>query len=86
MLNQKMGPKALAINSIEELNALRNENEVVVLGLFRNEESNDAKLFDYVAKKIDTAQFLISSSDQLFSELKVEANRSVIFFREVTLF
>ena len=81
-----MGPKALAINSIEELNALRNENEVVVLGLFRNEESNDAKLFDYVAKKIDTAQFLISSSDQLFSELKVEANRSVIFFREVTLF
>jgi protein disulfide-isomerase A1 len=80
-LKKKSGPAATTVTSSEELNQLKESNDVVVLGLFENVESESAGVFNSLAKSVDSVPFAISSAKALFDELKVKGD-SVILFKK----
>lgn len=78
-LKKKSGPASVVIASSDELKKFQDSNEVVVLGLFKNLESDGAKAFNSVAKTVDTVNFGITSEQALIDELKVKDGSIVLF-------
>lgn len=66
-LKKKVGPPAETLTTADEVAALKEANEVVVVGLFKNQESEAAKTFLQVAMKLDELPFFISSEDAVFN-------------------
>jgi protein disulfide-isomerase A1 len=81
-LKKKSGPASVTINNAEELAKLKTDNEVVVLGLFKNVEGPNAQIFNGIAKTVDSVNFGITSNEELFSELKVTGDEGVILYKK----
>lgn len=65
-LKKKSGPPAADIKTADELNAIKEANEVVVIGLFKDQESDAAKTFIKVASEYDEQPFVVSSEQSVF--------------------
>jgi len=61
-INKKMGPPAVAVDSEEALQALKDKNDVVVLGVFSDAEGDAAKAFTAAADSDDGSTYAISKS------------------------
>lgn len=79
---KKSGPATIPVKSSDDLKKLQNENEVVILGLFKDVDSDSAKNFQDVAKSIDSVSFGLTSEQALFDELNVKGDESVILFKK----
>jgi len=77
-LIKKTGPPAADLKTIDEANALK-EKEVVVIGFFKDQESDAAKEFLKVASALDDMPFGITSDSDVFADNKVEKDGVVLF-------
>lgn len=78
-LKKKTGPPATSLDTVEAAKALQEKDEVVVIGFFKDQESDAAKAFLDVAGTTDDVPFAITSSDDVFAEYKVEKDSVVLF-------
>ncbi|GAB6031172.1 protein disulfide isomerase [Chamberlinius hualienensis] len=78
-LKKKSGPPAKPISTVEEINDLKTGNEVAVVGLFKDPNSAEAKVFSEVAASIDDIPFAITSDDVIFKLLDTDKDGVVLF-------
>ncbi|XP_008554924.1 protein disulfide-isomerase [Microplitis demolitor] len=78
-LSKKTGPPAKDLPSVDEAKALIDASDVVVIGFFKNPESEDAKVFMDVAQSIDEQVFGISSDDKVFDEYEAKDGTVILF-------
>jgi len=77
-LKKKTGPPALTLSDVEGAKAFTEGKDVAIVGLFKNKESESAKIFLEVAAGLDDIPFGISDSDALFEEYKVTKDTIVL--------
>lgn len=77
-MNKKTGPAAVSLTDVEGAKTFVDGKEVCVVGLFKNKESEAAKIFMQVAGELDDMVFGISDSDDLFNEYKVTKDTIVL--------
>jgi protein disulfide-isomerase A1 len=77
-LKKKTGPPAVQINSIDESKSFNENDDVVVIGFFKDQESEEAKAFLQVASGMDDVKFGITSEAEVFAEHKVVENGVVL--------
>lgn len=80
-LKKKSGPAAVTLASSADVKKLQEDNEVVVIGLFKSTDSAEAQAFQNVAKVIDSVAFGISTEQAVFDELKAKPD-SVILLKK----
>lgn len=62
-VTKKTGPAAAEVKSVEDAEALIKDNRVVVVGFFKDRESDAAKTFLNVASGVDEYPFAITEVD-----------------------
>jgi len=81
-LKKKSGPAAVTVSTVDELKKLQEDNEVFVLGLFKDLASEAAVNFNKVAQGIDSVNFGVTSEQALFDELKVTGEKNIVLFKK----
>ena len=81
-LEKKTGPPAVDVEDAAGVKALTDKEDVVVVGLFKNQKSDEAKEFIKTADKIDDMKFAITSSEALFKEYKIKSDNAVIVLKQ----
>jgi len=69
-LKKKTGPPALELSTVDAAKTFVDSQEVVVVGLFKNLDCEEAKVFKNVAAEMDDFVFGICSDAAVYSELK----------------
>jgi len=77
-LNKKTGPPAVSLADVAAATAFVEPKEVAVVGLFKDLESDAAKVFLGVAAEIDDVAFGLGNADSLFEEYKVTTDTIVL--------
>jgi protein disulfide-isomerase A1 len=78
-LKKKTGPAADDIKTVDDLNKLKEANDVVVIGAFKDTDGDAAASFLQVAKTIDGIPFGITSNNDIFKELDIKKDTIVLF-------
>lgn len=78
-LKKKTGPPALTLENVEDANKFKDSEEVVLVGLFEDLDSDAAKAYLGVAALSDDYQFAITTEKAVFSEFGVTGNTVVLF-------
>lgn len=78
---KKTGPPAVELKTIEEAETLLTDNNVVVIGFFKNRDSAEAKTFLSVANAVDEYPFAITSDEKLYSKYEAKCG-SIILFKQ----
>jgi len=73
-VKKKTGPVAKPVKSVEEAKSFQDSAEVVVLGFFKKEDSDKAKVFLEVAGALDDTPFAITSDDAVYKEYKMKSD------------
>lgn len=77
-LEKKTGPPALALSDVDATKKFAEDNNVVVVGFFKDQESEAAKAFLEVASNMDDFKFGITSDDSVFGEYKISGDAIVL--------
>lgn len=83
-LTKKTGPPALELKSVDEAKAFIEAHNVVVVGFFKDQTSEQAKKYLTVASITDDQQFGITSDEAVFAEYGAECG-NVILFKKVKI-
>ncbi|MBN3314263.1 PDIA1 isomerase, partial [Atractosteus spatula] len=83
-LKKRTGPAATTLTEVTEAETLIADNEVVVIGFFKDSESDDAKTFLKAAEAVDDIPFGITSSDALYAKFEVSKDSVVLFKKALT--
>lgn len=78
-LKKKTGPAAESLNSVDEATTFVNKAEVVVVGFFKDTESDAAKAFTAAALATDDVPFGVTSNSEVFAEYKISGDAVVLF-------
>ncbi|XP_071968348.1 protein disulfide-isomerase isoform X2 [Engystomops pustulosus] len=78
-LKKRTGPAAATLDDDAAVATLVESNEVVVVGFFKNQESDLAKAFLQAAEAVDDIPFAVTSSDAAFSKYEVDKDNIVLF-------
>ncbi|GIY26064.1 protein disulfide-isomerase [Caerostris darwini] len=78
-LKKKTGPPAVDLTSVDAAKQIVDNNEVVVIGFFKNQDGPEAKIFKSVATEMDDFAFGITSDDDVYSELKAFKDGVILF-------
>jgi len=78
-LDKKTGPPAKTIENGDDLKKFQEDNDIAVVGFFKDAASADAKVYLTVADQMDDYPFAIVSDEALFTESKVEKDGIVLF-------
>merc|ERR1712012_1268426 len=78
-LEKKTGPPAVTLASEDEAKKFIEDNEVAVIGFFKDQDSAEAKNFLEVAGMMDEVKFGITSEAAVFTANKVEKDGVVLF-------
>jgi len=82
-LKKKSGPPAVTLETVDDLNKLREKNDVVVVGYFKSLENNPAvSVFNGIAQVTDSAVFALTTQQDLFDEAKVTADNQVVLYKK----
>lgn len=76
---KKTGPAAKALDSVDDAKAFIDKHDVVIIGFFKDQESDSAKVFLDVAYAVNDHVFGISSSDEVFAEYGAEDGKVILF-------
>jgi protein disulfide-isomerase A1 len=79
-LEKKTGPPAKTLEDVEGAKAFIADNEIAIVGFFKDIESADAKAFLGAAGSMDDYPFAITSVAAVFEEFKV-ADSGVVLFK-----
>ncbi len=77
-LKKKTGPAAKELKSADDAKAFQDSADVVVVGFFKKQDSDDAKVFLDVAGGMDETLFGITSDDAVFKEYKMDKDGVVL--------
>ena len=80
-LLKRTGPPATSLNSVEDLSLFKLSESVVVVGLFKDLESDAAKEFLSVAKAVDTVAFGVSTNSTVLDHLEVRTDDSIVLLK-----
>jgi len=78
-LEKKTGPPAKTLEDVEGAKAFIADNEIAIVGFFKDIESADAKAFLGAAGSMDDYPFAITSVAAIFEEYKVSESGVVLF-------
>lgn len=78
-VQKKTGPPAKECETVETVENLVKENEIVVIGFFKDRESDAAKNFLAAANALDNVVFGISSAEDVFSNYEVKCGSVLLF-------
>jgi len=78
-LIKKTGPPAKVLDSVEDCKSFIDGSDVVIVGFFKDQSSDNAKTYLQAASLIDDHAFGISSNDAVLSEYSVDGDKIVLF-------
>lgn len=78
-MNKKTGPPAVELETVDAAEALLKDNKVVVVGFFKDRETEEAKNFLAVANTIDEYPFAVTSNDDVVAKYEAADNTVVLF-------
>ena len=78
-LDKKTGPPAKTITAADDMKKFIEDNEIAIVGFFKDAESADAKTFLAVADKMDDYPFAMTSDEAIFKDNEVEKEGIVLF-------
>jgi protein disulfide-isomerase A1 len=78
-LKKKTGPVAKNLESVDDAKTFQESADVVVIGFFEKQDSDDAKVFLEVAGAVDDTVFGITSDKKVYDALKVTKDGVVLF-------
>lgn len=78
-LKKKIGPPAENLDTVESAKAFEKNAEVVLIGFFKDQNSEEAKIYLDVALESDDYLFGITSQDDVYKEYNVEKDGIVLF-------
>jgi len=81
-LEKKTGPPAVELKAVEDATQFVDDNEVAVIGFFKDQASDDAKAFLEVADSMDDIKFAITSDDEVFKAREVSGDAKVVLFKK----
>lgn len=76
---KKTGPPAKELTTADEIKAFTEKSDVMVVGFYKDKESDAAKAFIEAAQGIDDIEFGIVHDEALAKENKVEGDNFVLF-------
>lgn len=78
-LKKKTGPPAASLEKAEDAEALIAKEDVVVVGFFKDQDSDAAKAFIAVASSTDDLPFAITKEDSVFDKYEIKKDGVVLF-------
>jgi len=81
-LEKKTGPPAKTLETVDAAKAFVEENDIAVIGFFKDVESAEAKEFLNVAGALDDYPFAITSDEAVKAEYSVEEAAAVSLFKK----
>ncbi|GFS13875.1 protein disulfide-isomerase [Elysia marginata] len=78
-LKKKTGPPATELKDKDAALTFKEKEDVVVIGFFKDQESDSAKTFLKVATSMDDLPFGITSDSDVFADNKVDEDKVVLF-------
>jgi protein disulfide-isomerase A1 len=81
-LEKKTGPPAKTLESVDAAKAFVEDNDIAVIGFFKDVESAEAKEFLNVAGGMDDYPFAITSDAAVIAEYAVEGDAGVSLFKK----
>lgn len=77
-LKKKTGPPAVELKTVDEAKTFAEKEEVVVIGFFKDQESEQAVAFKKVASTVDDIPFGITSEADVFKQYNVDKDGIVL--------
>lgn len=84
-LEKKTGPAAKELKTADEIKEFTEKKDVIVVGFYKDKESDAAKAFIEAAQGIDDIEFGIVHDEALAKEHKVEGDNLVLFKKVLVL-
>ncbi|KAK2919466.1 hypothetical protein Q8A73_003837 [Channa argus] len=78
-LKKRTGPAVASLPGVTEVEALIADNEVAVIGFFKDADSEGAKAYAKAAEAIDDIPFGITSDEAVYSKFEVSKDSVVLF-------
>ncbi|CAL1602207.1 unnamed protein product [Knipowitschia caucasica] len=78
-LKKRTGPSVAVLDGVTGAESLIADNEVAVIGFFKDPKSEDALAFEKAAEAIDDIPFASTSDDAVYSKLEVTQDGVVLF-------
>ncbi|KAM4585058.1 protein disulfide-isomerase [Odontesthes bonariensis] len=78
-LKKRTGPAVTTLNEVTEAESLIADNEVAVIGFFKDAASAGAKAYEKAADATDDVPFAVTSSDAIYSKFEVSKDGIVLF-------
>ncbi|XP_055627147.1 protein disulfide-isomerase isoform X2 [Toxorhynchites rutilus septentrionalis] len=78
-LEKKTGPAAKELEDVASAEEFLKENNVAVVGFFKDRESAEAKVFLATANAVDDYPFAITSSDDVYSHYEAKCGSIILF-------
>ncbi|XP_046807923.1 protein disulfide-isomerase [Lucilia cuprina] len=78
-VNKKTGPPAKDLPTVEEAEKFLKDNEIAIIGFFKDLESDAAKTFVTAAGELDPIPFGLTSSDDVVAKYEVKDGAVVMF-------
>lgn len=78
-LKKKTGPSARNIDTVADLNAVKENQDFVIVGFFKDYSSDSALAFLEIASDNDEVVFAITSADAVFTEFQVSQDTVIAF-------
>lgn len=78
-LKKRTGPAVATLNEVTEAESLIADNEVAVIGFFKDAESAGALAYEKAAQAIDDIPFAKTSNDAVYSKFEVSKDGVVLF-------
>ncbi|XP_015231328.1 protein disulfide-isomerase [Cyprinodon tularosa] len=78
-LKKRTGPAVSTLTEVTAAESLIADNEVAVIGFFKDAQSADAKVLEKAAEAIDDIPFAMTSSDDIYSKFEVSKDGIILF-------
>lgn len=78
-LKKRTGPAVATLTEVTAAESLIADNEVAVIGFFKDAQSADAKALEKAAEAIDDIPFAMTSNDDIYSKFEVSKDGVILF-------
>lgn len=82
-MKKKTGPTYYSIENAEQLENLKKENDIVILGLFRSMDQATPKDFIAAAEEVDSVVWALVNKPEVAAKLKIEME-NIIMYKKVS--